>query len=433
MEAIFLHFIVEVVKSIVYGIDSLFEKSLKRAIPDLNHLLQNPQEALDHKDILIGPRRKYFSRTLIGIALSFAAAGPCILIILIFQSNQPQPISPSIWLGTLVPVSFVGFYFGFRLIRGGYCVIRDQGVEFTYRKRVVHCSWAVFNSHGRPMDIQGSNLILLPISPHATDSIMELNKEEGTALATGLNVVTPQWDTRSPFEAAVRPLYVVKIRDIGNLLLRIGSKFATKQPDLGNLNSSDEFECIDSPSVQRRCLDLERSPVLPRPQFANSTLSPSYNRGFPVAFQEKNGWIRMSLTRYYLPYHCCYCTIPTNNTFLFHVRNQADGEHYPIHLPTCDQCCDKARRRKRNLNLWRLGLPLSSVLALVLFFDNGQPLLTVLLMALPLFTLAILWVLTERISRVPVKVRYSPKKGSLHLRFRNSDYEKLVLAQRVSN
>ncbi len=215
-------------QAIIEGIDGLFVKSLQRAIPELDQLLEDPQQVLDQRDILIGPRRQYFSRFLIGLAIACFGLGPCFLVLSIIEDQQPRrTLSPAIWLGTLISVGLMCFSFGFRLFRGGYCVLRNDGVRFTYRKRVVHCSWEVFNAPGRPMHIKESNLFLLPIYPEATDLVVEWNKNETAVRNTGLDVATPQWNTHSHTEAAIKPLYVVKIEDMGNLLLRIGRKLCT--------------------------------------------------------------------------------------------------------------------------------------------------------------------------------------------------------------
>jgi hypothetical protein len=185
-------------RAIIEGIDGLFVKSLQRAIPELDQLLEDPQQALDHRDVLVGPRRQYFSRMLIGLAIACLGLGPCFLVLSIIEDQQPRrTLSPEIWFGALFPVGFFGFYFGFRIFRGGYCVIRDDGVKFTYRKRIVHCSWEVFDAPGRAIHIKESNLFLLPICPDATDLIVEWNKNETEVRNTGLDVATPQWNTHS--------------------------------------------------------------------------------------------------------------------------------------------------------------------------------------------------------------------------------------------
>ncbi len=353
-------------QAIIEGIDGLFVKSLQRAVPELDQLMEDPQQVLDQRDILIGPRRQYFSRFLIGLAIACFGLGPCFLVLSIIEDQQPRrTLSPAIWLGTLISVGLMCFSFGFRLFRGGYCVLRDDGVKFTYRKRVVHCSWEVFNAPGRPMHIKESNLFLLPICPEATDLVVEWNKNETAVRNTGLDVATPQWNTHSHTEAAIKPLYVVKIEDMGNLLLRIGRKLGKRSPRpkkpnelSGRFVKPESQRASQSNPVTRQSSDIGHK----------ETLLPWENPVFPVAHRENNGWIRMSLTTFYLPNYCCFCTVSARNTFLFNIPNKADSGSYPLNLYTCDRCCAEFLRRKRNPKLIAIRTALGFVPAIVVLF-----------------------------------------------------------------
>jgi hypothetical protein len=429
MEHFFLTFIAEAVKSIVNGLDGLFEKSLQRAIPDFDLLLEDPEKALDHRSIMISPQRKYCSAALVGLILAIAIVLVSAVILSIIQDRpRGQKLNPIFWWGTLGPLGLCFFVFGFRIIRGGYCILTQEGVEFRHRKRVVCCSWSVFNATGQPLLIKDSNLLLLPISPHATDSIMEMNKEETEAQRTGLDVQTPQWQTHSHFEAALKPLYVVKIHDLGDLLLRLGKILgdgqAIHQSLSANVHWGDARSRPDAGALTAQT-DPDQAGIVP--------LVRAESRSFPIAFREKNGWIRMSLTRFYLPPVCCVCTVPTKKTSLFNLRNQIDSDYYPLHLFICSSCGDKTQRRKRIMNLFLLGTAILSMVPIVLSFQNGQLELLVLVMSLPVFSVAIMWIIAQRLSSPPAKVRHSSKKGTLHIRFRNRDYEKMVLDQKATN
>jgi hypothetical protein len=427
MEGIFLHVIVGLVKGIVDGIDGLFEKTLSRAIPVLDLLLEDPEKAFDDRSIIIGPRRKYCTAALVGLMLAIVGVLTSSIVFLILQ-NRPggKNFDPLFWWGTLGPVGLCCFIFGFRLLRGGYCILTREGVEFRYGRRVVCCSWSVFHAWGQPVLIEESNMLLLPISPDATDSIVELNKEESEVKRNGMEVHTPQWETRSHFEAALKPLYVVKIQDLGALLLRIGQILGDSQTvgpaRISKIDDEGQSNPLSSGGSQK---SFENPIEIP------STLSAG-SRLFPIALREKNGWLRMSLTRFHLPYYCCYCTVPTRKTFLFQARNEVEGNYYPIHLPTCDQCRDRAKRRRRNLHFLLLVISLAVPIALILFLDNLWPELLVLVVASAVLSLAVMWIITQRLLGLPAKVRYSSKKGTLHLRFRNRDYERLILDQRVT-
>ena len=237
-----------------------------------------------------------------------------------------------------------------------------------------------------------------------------MNKQENAARYTGLEVRTPQWETHSPVEAALKPLYVVKIQELGDVLLHLGRKLGAGQGRIQNPNSA-----TDQIRKQRATL---RSP-------------PADFLLFPVAYQEDNGWLRMSLTSFYLPPYCCICTAATRNSFLFQIRNQGESNYYPIHLPTCDHCCAKLKRQKRIRNLIVVGLLPALVLPVILAFNRNRPGLSGILLSLPLIGFVGVWVVMERLHRLPAQVRYSSKKGTLRLRFRNPDFQKMVLAQRV--
>jgi hypothetical protein len=192
MEHFFLYFLVEAAKSIIKAIDGLFEKSLKQTIPDLGLLREDPHKALDYNGIIIGPRRKYFSSTLFALVMTCAGVGLCVLIFSIIENLPGRgKFGHKFWYVTLAPVALCCFVWGFRFLRGGYCIITHEGVEFRYRKKVVRCSWPVFHVWGQWVFIEESNILLLPISPLATDSIVEMNKEESAALHTGIEVRTP--------------------------------------------------------------------------------------------------------------------------------------------------------------------------------------------------------------------------------------------------
>jgi hypothetical protein len=212
---------------------------------------------------------------------------------------------------------------------------------------------------------------------------------------------------------------------LGNLLLRIGRKLG-KRPSMkhaelpvGHVPKPERTSL--SNSINRQSSDLGHE----------GRLLPWENPVFPVAHRENNGWIRMSLTSFCLPRHCCFCTAPARDTFLFHVPNKADSGSYPLNLFTCNRCCDKFRRRKRILNFLLFGLPLASFLLLLLFLERNQA-FPALIIGLSLVTFVVSWIVNQRFQRLPAKVRYSSASGIFQIRFRNPDYENMVLAQRIA-
>jgi hypothetical protein len=402
MEHLFLYALVELAKSIIKGIDGFFEKSLKKTIPDLDLLREDPRKALDHNEIVIGPRRRYFSRFLLGLILAAAGVGAFLLIFSIIERLPgQQKFGQFFWRINLSAVAICCFALGLRSFRGGYCFLSQDGVEFRFRKKVVRCSWLVFHAWGQPVHLEESNLLLLPISPDATDCILEVHQEGSTVRNVGMDVHTPQWDTRSFTEAALKPLYVVKIEELGDLLLRIGRQ-------LGSTRSSA----------------IHQSPVGTAP-------SQPQLLTFPLAHKEKDGWIQMNLTSFHLPRYCCICMASTTDTHVFKLQNKEEPGEYPLRLPICMSCSNRLVRGKKRLV--RAGVSLAFVFmvgAILTFFNPPATWLTVIMFALMTISLIGSLVVAERFFPLPARVRYSSRKGTFRIRFRNPDYEEMLLAVR---
>jgi len=152
---------------------------------------------------------------------------------------------------------------------------------------------------------------------------------------------------------------------MGNLLLRIGRKLGKRSPRpkkpnelSGRFVKPESQRASQSNPVTRQSSDIGHK----------ETLLPWENPVFPVAHRENNGWIRMSLTTFYLPNYCCFCTVSARNTFLFNIPNKADSGSYPLNLYTCDRCCAEFLRRKRNPKLIAIRTALGFVPAIVVLF-----------------------------------------------------------------
>jgi hypothetical protein len=100
----FLHLVLHlgrVLKAFIEVNDRLFQKSLKRTIPDLTKLLKDPHIALDHREITIGPARKYFSALLVGIILAWVGFLAIVVFLLLLEENRPsmdQSTIPPCWM-----------------------------------------------------------------------------------------------------------------------------------------------------------------------------------------------------------------------------------------------------------------------------------------------------------------------------------------------
>jgi hypothetical protein len=408
MEFLFLG---RALKAFVEINDRLFQKSLKRAIPDLDQLLDDPHKTLGCRQIIIGPSRKYFSRVLVGLLVAYVGFFVfAVLFLMLDRVLGLAWISKESRLIACIFSTFITFVLVFRSFRGGYCILKQEAVEFIYRNRVVRCSWTVFNTWGQPVYLEDTNQLLLPISPHATDLIEEMNIEEGAARSKGLEVRTHQWETRTPTEAILKPLFVVGLEKLGGLLLQLGQKLGVHQSLSENRTSPAKGACPANPLLAPELLT------------------------FPIATRENSGWIRMSLARFIFPPFCCICTVPTLETHVFPCPNQ--GGKFQIQLPTCKKCGKRFRRRKLNLAFF---LTLISLIGLYFFFVlgfnpfQGQNLLAGVL-AGSAGIVGVSWAIVSLVFHYfgqPVKVRFTSNKGTFRIRFRNAEYEEMILAMRV--
>jgi hypothetical protein len=403
MEHFFLYFLVEAARSIIKAVDGLFEKPLKKAIPNFDLLREDPQEALDHNEIVIGPRRRYFSRILLGLVLAAAGVGAFLLIFsMIERLPGQQKFGQVFWRINLSAVAISCFALGLRFFRGGYCFLRHDGVEFKYRKKMVRCSWPVFHAWGQRVYLEESDLLLLPISPDATDCILEVDQDGSTVRNVGLDVHTPQWDTRSFIEAALKPFYVVKIEELGDLLLQLGRQ-------LGSLQSTPTHE--DRPKAHRS-----------QPKLVT----------FPLARREKDGWIQMNLTSFHFPPYCCICAASTVDTHVFDLQNQEESQVYPLRLPTCSQCSGRFIRGRKVVVYSGIGLAFLLAIVALLTFKPPMTQLSLLLFGSVPACFIGTFAAAERLYPRPARVRYSSSKGTFRIRFRSSEYEEMILAIRAA-
>jgi hypothetical protein len=227
MDIFLIAHLANALKGLVDRVDGLFQKSLKRAIPNLEQLLENPRVALDFREVVISPTSKFFSATLAGIVFTSGEILCSAVIFLVFQRFLGIPSIPDgmryfVFAAIAVPTMVIVF----RRFRGGYCILTQEGVNFMYRNKLVRCSWPVFNSIGESAYLSESDSLLLPISPSSIDMIAEINSELGNSRCIGLKVRLPQWTTDSKRKATLKSLYVVNIKELGDLLTQVGRKFA---------------------------------------------------------------------------------------------------------------------------------------------------------------------------------------------------------------
>jgi hypothetical protein len=251
--------------------------------------------------------------------------------------------------------------------------------------------------------------MLLPVSPPGIPFVEA--RVEGALQATGDSVRTKQFRFRSGTEARMKPLYEVKLDELGALLLRLGRA-------LGE----------DLPRAAAAALEY---PVAEKPVV-------------PLATVGADGWVTVRLTRLVFPPFCCDCGAPTNQAqefrgyamtlrfgSLFHLEG---GEFTRRKVPLCRTCQAEMRRAARTGALKGLGIGLGlAVLATLILWATSHK-VQVFWMLLPLgltgsLAGSAIGQAVGRRNAAPVQLRnFSSSKGTIAIRFRWPEYGERLLA-----
>jgi hypothetical protein len=392
-------------------IDKRFQKPLRRALPDLDRLLQEPRGTLAGQTFTIGPARRYGSAFFLGLLLALVLTGLSMLLLYLtgalkrLQPGQhPELVTLLGAAGVALLVGSIWFVLG--RLRGGEVVLGERGVEFRYRGSTVACPWALFNAAGQPFALSGNQLLLLPVSPRAVPYV-ELRREEEVK-ARGDQVKTRRIKFRSSTEAVLAPLYEVTLMELGVLLLQLGRALGVPLPD----GSTAEDPTALAPAAG------------------------------PPAQVGKDDWLTVRLTRLEFPPFCCDCGTPTfdGQEFQGHalVANLLglkieSGEFASFRVPVCSPCQEENQRRFWKA-VWKglaFGLGVPVLLCVGLSLWAREP--AVLFACIPLGIIGGLVGLLigrtrgKRASRPVELERYSPSKGTIAVRFRWRAYgERLV-------
>src|SRR5689334_14317205 len=135
----------------ILALDRKLQKPLARVVADLARLRAEPQEVLAAEEIVFGPRKPYAMSTVLG-----CGAGLLVLIGFAISADDPKPGAPpdptplvTALIGTVVTAA-AGTALILSWLRGGWMVLRRQGVEMGYRGRTVFCPWGFFSATGKP-------------------------------------------------------------------------------------------------------------------------------------------------------------------------------------------------------------------------------------------------------------------------------------------
>jgi hypothetical protein len=207
-------------------IDSLFQQSLRRAIPEVERLSSDPMGTLARGDITIRPVRRYAAATL-SAALAAVLFWWLIAVPNRLLAGAPQEQS----VGLTIVAVVIAIPLVARLFPGGWCILTTTGVELRFKRQVVFCPWSLFNSSGtlRASAKDGEQAaVVLPVAPAAVPFV-EL-REDGLVRVQGRNVNTAQFRFLSDHEAEFAGLYAVDAAELGGLLLEIGCALGTSLP-----------------------------------------------------------------------------------------------------------------------------------------------------------------------------------------------------------
>jgi hypothetical protein len=402
------HFLVHSLISSIKWIDRCCQKSLKRAIPDVDQLLRDPAGTLGVQDVLIGPWRRYGTAGALALLVTFLGWLVFALVESSVDRNLGVPHHQQgdrqiLLIILLLPMPLASFALLLFFFRGGCLTLTRAGAELQFRGKTVFCPWAIFNATGHPFSPSMTKLHL-PINPAGIPQV-ELRRE-GSPVAQGKDVDAPQWQFQGNHSVILKAVYEVDAMKLGVFLLDLGRQ----------LDKS-------SPSMPAVVVD-ETTPIV-----------------LPVRL-EKNGWIRISLTHWNLPPFCCICDMPTQQYQNFDAAPTVfklgsflrfDGnDRIKVPIPYCDSCRTASRRHYNRIVTTVVGLAVGvplilGVMAALLTGDPRGLFCGLLLFIGAIGCLVVSGSFTKRRARPVELERYSPRKGTVAIRFKHQAYARRVL------
>jgi hypothetical protein len=379
--------------NLIKWLDHQLQKPLFKVVPDLERLLRDPAGTLAEGPILIGSRKSYATATALGLFVAFVlGCGSVVWIIEKPAVKPPARVKALLGLSILgLPVASVLLML--RLLRGGTMTLTPDGVELAYRGTVVHCPWALFNALGQPF-LPGPRRFLLPVAPPAVPFVEA--RRQDMVFARGAHVQTPQLWFPSANEAELKALYEVHGKELGGLLLALGYLLGSELPDATPL-TLDPLPAKEAPVV---------SPVT----------------------RKKDGWVTVRLTRLAFPSVCCDCESPTTTMHRFRGNAAFGDDHVLVEVPVCRMCQAANRRIWHRAVAWGAALGFGGPLALGFVSSvllRRPPIFVVCLFLALLGAVLGIWIgySIGRRRAQPVRLKhYSPRKGTVSIRFRRVDY-----------
>ncbi len=373
----------------------------RRKLAELREVMTDPAQALAERTVPIGPVRHYvlgaFALGLLclpGFAIAFgepegAANGQG-------KKTEGERLGGLICLLAGFGIASLAIY----LSRGGSMVLHAGGVELRGGANVVFCPWALFNTTGQSFDA-GSGDWLLPVAPRALPFVMWHRR--GVFTANGVRVQTKQISFPSFDQAVLANFYEADLGAISHVLYEIGRKLGPKLPD--------------AEAVSREGGQLESDHV------HNSLLT-----------HGTDGWVTIPLTKIHLPASCSTCLAPTTTSFDLNLYKPGHNKKnwVIVRVPFCQFCRKLAKQWQYRFAFRGVCIGLLIVGAIGLTIDFGKPddVAGWLCLGIPFVLASGLFGLRIGEKRTaPARFRrFSPKKGTISLWFRNSEYTDLVVA-----
>ncbi len=374
---------------------------LSSAVPDLENLLEDPASYLKEGALSIGPRRMY------GLAAVFGLGG-ILCLASFFLAATAEPERLALGIGLLMGASV---WLGWSLLLSGHeLVLEANGLEIRYRGTIVWCPWALFNAGGTPLVPNTDSPLVgltLPVNPDAIPFLVL--RRDDSPIAHGAQIRCRQLLFTSRHEIVLPARYEVIAGELGELLLYLGQKLGQHLPRGTPPAEAYRLETLDQASQ---------------------------------AEADAAGWIRVPLTRLHFPRRCCACGVETRHTRREMVLARVDQvlgplglgtRHLEVEVPVCEECDGQFRARVQRGGM--MGLLLGGVLipglivALGLALEAPRPLVGLLLvLGMALGGIVGFMTGTTLRYRPPVQFRnYSPSRGTLELRFRNSEVARAFL------
>jgi hypothetical protein len=201
--------------SILAGLDRT-RKPLRRLIPNLSELRDEPSHVLAEHHIEIKATAPYGVATFVGLFFPGLLVVPLFVHVFGMKPNGPEGgLLFCTWL--FVGASF-GVLVGGRIYRGKV-VLGPEGVEFCDRRTCVFCPWGLF-AVGNAAIYPGEASVLIAIAPEAIPLIEKRNAN--MIQATGeLARNNCFWIKADQQLAEVQDCYVAKGQALAQLILQI--------------------------------------------------------------------------------------------------------------------------------------------------------------------------------------------------------------------